>query len=158
MRRSYESACPASSKAITTTEAPYCLTLCASSMKRASPSFKEMEFTTDLPCTHFNPASITSHLEESIMIGKRAISGSAINKFKNCGIIFTPSIIPSSMLMSKIWAPPSTCSRATAMASSKFSSRIKRANFLEPVTLQRSPTLTKLVSSVISKGSKPESF
>ena len=127
-------------------------------MNFSSPSFNEMELTTDLPCTHFKPASITSHFEESIIIGKRAISGSAINKFKNCGIIFTPSIIPSSMLMSKIWAPPSTCSRATAMASSNFSSRINRANFFEPVTLQRSPTFTKLVISVISKGSNPDNF
>ena len=141
---------------MTTTEAPYIFTKFADSINFSSPSFNEIEFTTDFPCTHFKPASITSHLEESIMIGKRAISGSDINKFRNWGIIFTPSIIPSSMLISKICAPPSTCSRATEIASSNFSSRIKRANFFDPVTLQRSPILTNLVNSVISKGSKPD--
>jgi hypothetical protein len=30
-----------------------------------------------LPCRHFSPASITDHFELSIMIGTRAMSGSA---------------------------------------------------------------------------------
>ena len=44
--------------------------------KSASPSFRLIELTMPLPCTHFRPASITVHFELSIMIGSRAISGS----------------------------------------------------------------------------------
>ena len=44
--------------------------------KSASPSFRLIELTTALPCTHFRPASITDHFELSIMTGTRAISGS----------------------------------------------------------------------------------
>ena len=39
-----------------------------------SPSLRDMELTMHLPCTHFRPAVMTSHLEESIIIGTRAIS------------------------------------------------------------------------------------
>ena len=62
------------------------------------------------------------------------------------------------MLMSMTWAPFSTCWRATATASSNCSSRIRRAKAFEPVTLARSPTLTKRLSSPIFTGSSPESF
>jgi len=48
----------------------------------SSPSFRLMEFTTALPCTHLSPASITVHLDESIMIGTRAISGSGGNQIQ----------------------------------------------------------------------------
>jgi hypothetical protein len=44
--------------------------------KSASPSFRLIEFTTDLPWTHLRPASITDHFELSIITGTRAISGS----------------------------------------------------------------------------------
>ncbi|KAG1229807.1 hypothetical protein G6F68_019351 [Rhizopus microsporus] len=46
--------------------------------------------------------------------------------------------------------------RATASASSYFSSRIRRANILLPVTLVRSPTLTYSVSSSMFRGSRPD--
>ena len=128
----------------------------ACAINSSSPPFSEMEFTTHLPCTHFKPASMISHLELSIMMGTRAISGSAATRFKNVVMASTPSIIPSSILISMICAPPSTWSRATSNASSKLRSLIRRKNFLEPVTLVRSPTFTKLVSGVMTKGSKPE--
>ena len=48
----------------------------AFSRKSASPSLSEIELTTHLPWTHLSPASITDHLELSIMIGMRATSGS----------------------------------------------------------------------------------
>ena len=98
-----------------------------------------------------------SHFELSIITGTRAISGSAAIKFRNFVIAYTPSNIPSSMLMSIICAPPSTCSRATESASSYFSSLINRRNLREPVTFVLSPTLTKIDSSVTKSGSKPES-
>ena len=41
-----------------------------------------IELTIALPLTHFSPASITLHLELSIMIGTRAISGSAAISFR----------------------------------------------------------------------------
>jgi hypothetical protein len=49
----------------------------------ASPSFSEIELTIGLPCTHFSPASITLHLELSIMTGTRAMSGSLAIRFRN---------------------------------------------------------------------------
>ena len=77
-------------------------------MKASSPSFREIELTTGLPCTHFSPASITSHFELSIMIGTRAMSGSAAIRLRKSIIACLLSINPSSMLTSMIWAPFST--------------------------------------------------
>ncbi|MNY21655.1 hypothetical protein D3C86_1552170 [compost metagenome] len=87
-------------------------------MNLASPSFMEMELTTGLPCTHLRPASSTSHLEESIITGTRAMSGSPAMRFKKRTMAASASSIPSSMLMSMIWAPLSTCCLATSRASS----------------------------------------
>ena len=56
--------------------APYRRTIDALCRKSASPSLSEIELTTDLPCTHFRPASMTDHLELSTITGTRAISGS----------------------------------------------------------------------------------
>ena len=61
------------------------------------------------PCTHFSPASITSHLELSIMIGTRLMSGSAAIRLRKVTIAALESSRPSSMLMSMTWAPASTC-------------------------------------------------
>ena len=108
-----------------------------------------------LPCTHFNPASITSHLLESIMIGTREISGSVAIRLRKCCMASTPSSMPSSILMSIICAPLSTCCRATSNASVYWFSRIKRANLAEPVTLVRSPTLIKSDSCRSFNGSSP---
>ncbi len=76
----------------------------------------EIELTTGLPCTHLSPASITSHLEESTMIGTRQMSGSLATSLTKRSIAATPSIIPSSMLTSMTCAPDSTCWRATSSA------------------------------------------
>ena len=54
----------------------------------SSPSFIEIELTIGLPCTHFRPASITSHLELSIITGTRAMSGSAAIRLRNSTIAF----------------------------------------------------------------------
>ncbi len=59
---------------------------------------------------------MTSHLEESIISGTREMSGSPATSFTNRSIAATPSIIPSSMLMSITCAPLSTCWRATERA------------------------------------------
>ena len=75
-----------------------------------------IELTIDLPCTHFSPASITSHLEESIISGTRAMSGSAAIRLRKVIIACFESSRPSSMLTSRIWAPASTCWRATTRA------------------------------------------
>ena len=70
----------------------------------------------DLPCRALSPASTTSHLEESTITGTRTMSGSvATRRVKRC-IAATPSIMPSSMLMSITCAPDSTCWRATSRA------------------------------------------
>ena len=76
----------------------------------------EIELTMGLPWMHFSPASITSNFEESTMIGTRLMSGSLAISLMNRSIAATPSIIPSSMLTSMIWAPFSTCCRATDRA------------------------------------------
>ena len=75
-----------------------------------------MEFTTALPCTHFNPASITDHFEESIIKGTREMSGSAATRLRKVTIAFSESSMPSSMLTSSMLAPLSTCWRATSSA------------------------------------------
>ena len=68
-----------------------------------------IELTIGLPCTHFKPASITLHLDELIITGTRAMSGSAAIRLRNVTIAFSESSRPSSMLTSRIWAPFSTC-------------------------------------------------
>ena len=75
-------ACPSSSKHMTTTAAPYLNTSFACCIKESSPSFKEIELTIDLPCTHFKAATTTLQSEESIINGTRAISGSEETIFK----------------------------------------------------------------------------
>ena len=89
------------------------------------------------------------------MIGTRAISGSPATSFRKRSIAAALSSIASSMLTSMIWAPFSTCWRATASASSKRPSRIMRAKALLPVTLVRSPMLTNRCPSPMVTGSRP---
>ena len=98
---------------------------------------------------------MTAHFELSIMIGMRETSGSAAIRWRKRVIAFSPSISPSSMLTSRILAPPSTWSRATARASSKLPLLMRRANRLEPVMFVRSPITTKLVSGRMTSGSSP---
>ena len=114
-----------------------------------------MEFTTHLPCTQRNPASITSNFEESIMIGTFEISGSLATSWRNLVMAAAPSSMPSSMLMSIICAPASTCWRATASASSYWLPRMSWANLGDPVTLVRSPTLMNGISGRAVNGSSP---
>ena len=78
-------------------------------MNFSSPSFIEIELTIALPCTHFRPASITLHLELSIMSGIRQISGSLPTSRRKRVMAASESIIPSSMLISRMLAPPATC-------------------------------------------------
>ena len=99
---------------------------------------------------------MTDHFELSIIIGTRAISGSEAIMFKNRCMHAAESSMASSMLTSMICAPFSTCCRATATASSYFSSRISRAKALLPVTFARSPTFTNKDSSSIFKASRPD--
>ena len=75
-----------------------------------------MELTMPLPCTHFRPASITDHFDESIMTGTRAISGSPAIRLKNFTMAACESSMPSSMFTSMICAPFATCWRATSTA------------------------------------------
>ena len=69
-----------------------------------------------LPWMHLSPCSITSHLDESIMIGTRLMSGSAAIRRKNLTIAASESRRPSSMFTSITWAPLATCWRATFSA------------------------------------------
>ena len=98
---------------------------------------------------------MTDHLDESIIIGTLAISGSDAINLKNFSIASSESSKPSSIFMSIIWAPFCTCCLATDMADSKSPSFINLLNFAEPVTLVRSPTFMKLLSGLITKGSSP---
>ena len=59
---------------------------------------------------------MTSHFDESIITGTRAMSGSAAIRFRNLTIAALESSIASSMLTSMIWAPFATCWRATSTA------------------------------------------
>ena len=98
------------------------------------------------------------NFEESIMIGILAISGSLCSRLRYVTIAFSPSSNASSMFTSSICAPFSTCCLATTSASSNCSSLMRVANFLEPVTFVRSPTFTKFVSGLITKGSSPDNL
>ena len=75
-----------------------------------------MEFTTALPCTHFRPVSITDHFDESNMIGTREMSGSDAMRLRKVRMASSEFNMPSSMLMSIMFAPFSTCWRATSSA------------------------------------------
>ena len=77
-----------------------------------------IELTIGLPDTHLRPASITLHLELSIITGTRAMSGSAAMRFRNVVIAASQSSSASSILTSTICAPFSTWSRATSTAAS----------------------------------------
>ena len=99
---------------------------------------------------------MTLHFELSIMIGIRAISGSLPIRFRKRTIAASESIIASSMLTSRRFAPPCTCWRATASAASKSPAKISFENFGEPVMLVRSPMTANPNSGVILSGSRPD--
>ena len=90
------------------------------------------------------------------MIGTLAMSGSLAIRFRKRTMAALLSSMASSMLMSMIWAPFSTCWRATASASSYWLLRIRRAKALEPVTLVRSPMLTNRWPWPMVSGSRPD--
>ena len=54
--------------------------------------------------THFNPASITDHLELSTMIGSRAISGSVASRLRKVVMACSESSIASSMFIQDVGA------------------------------------------------------
>src|SRR5699024_9531923 len=87
-----------------------------------------------LPWIHFRPFSMTSHFEESIIIGTRAISGSPAIRLRKRTIAASASSIPSSMLISIICAPFSTCWRAPPTSSPSFSSFFQALYLVVPST------------------------
>ena len=97
-----------------------------------------------------------ANLDESIITGTRAMSGSLAIRFRNVTIAASESSRPSSMLTSITCAPFSTWSRAIASAAEKSPAVISLRNLAEPVTLVRSPTLTNGISAVSVNGSSPE--
>ena len=143
--RSYVVACPCSSKAITTIAAPRDLMVLAFSTKASGPSLRLIEFTIHFPCAFFRPARIVSQWEESIISAAFATAGSFDIWRTKRSISLVLSSMASSMLMSIIGAPSSICFAAIWSASSYLPSEIRRANFLEPATLVRSPTFMKLL-------------
>ncbi len=155
MRRSKLSACPTSSKAITTTAAPKSIICFAREVNSSSPSFREMELTIPFPCRHCSPSSITDQRDESIIIGSFAMSGSEAIRLRNFTMAASESSIPSSIFTSMICAPPSTCWRATDKAASKSPLSMSLENLGDPVTFVRSPILTKRLSSVTVTASSP---
>ena len=108
-----------------------------------------------LPCKQLSPASMTSHFELSTITGTRAMSDSPAISRRNLSIAAFESSMPSSMLTSMICAPPSTCWRATLTAFSKSPASTILANTGEPVTLVRSPMLTKFDSGRTVTLSRP---
>ena len=100
---------------------------------------------------------MTDHFELSTITGTRGDVGLRAIRRRKRVIAATPSSIASSMLTSIIWAPLVTCSRAISTASSSAPSATSRANLREPVTLVRSPTLTKaLPGGGMMSGSRPD--
>ena len=153
--RSTVSACPRSSKAITTTPAPKRRIVLACSRKGSSPSLSEIELTIPLPWRHSRPAARTEKRELSTMIGSRAASGSVARRLRNVRIAASPSSRSASMFTSSAFAPFRTCSRATATAASRSPASTSERKRAEPVTFVRSPIITNPVSGPISNGSSP---
>ena len=141
--RSTVSACPRSSKAMTTTAAPNARIVRACSRNDSSPSFSEIELTTPLPWRQRSPASSAEKRELSTMIGSRAASGSVASRLRNVVIACSASSRSASMFTSSRFAPPRTCSSATSTAPWKSFASIRRRKRAEPVTFVRSPTTTK---------------
>ena len=111
-----------------------------------------------MPCTHLSPATIVFQSDESIIIGTRDISGSDPTRFKKRFMQAGESSIPSSKFTSIMFAPFSTCPRATDSASEKRPSFIIFRNAAEPITLVRSPTNANgAFFSGSTNGSSPES-
>ena len=98
---------------------------------------------------------MTAKLELSIMMGTRAMSGSAAMRLRKWVMASTESSSPSSMFTSMMLAPPSTCWRAISTAASYSPFRIRRAKRCEPVMLVRSPIMVKLASGRRTSGSMP---
>ena len=95
--------------------------------------------------------------DESIIIGTRAISGSAPTRFKNFAMHFGESNIPSSKFTSIMFAPFSTWLRATDSASENLPSFIILRNAGDPITFVLSPTkINGAFSSGDSKASSPD--
>mmetsp|Transcript_134954 Transcript_134954/g.288705 ORF Transcript_134954/g.288705 Transcript_134954/m.288705 type:complete len:205 (+) Transcript_134954:2360-2974(+) len=147
---------PCSSKAMTTTAAPKRMHNLACRKNSSSPTFREMEFTMHLPCTHFKPSSITGHLDESIMNGNLATFGSVTHKRMNLPIAVLPSIKSESKLKSRMSALFSHCARHTSIASSHLFASTSFLNFGDPIKLHRSPTHWNPISGFTKHGSKPD--
>ncbi len=98
---------------------------------------------------------MTDHFELSIMTGIRAISGSVAIRLRNRVIACSESSSPSSMLTSRMFAPPRTWSSATSVAFEKSPEVMKRRNRADPETFVRSPIIWKLLSGRIVSGSSP---
>mmetsp|Transcript_5087 Transcript_5087/g.6188 ORF Transcript_5087/g.6188 Transcript_5087/m.6188 type:complete len:206 (+) Transcript_5087:1351-1968(+) len=128
---------------MTTTAAPCFFTIVACSMNFSSPTFREILLMIGLPWHHFKPASTISNFDESIMKGTFETSGSVTAILMNFSIAGTPSIIPSSTLMSITCAPSSTCCFAMSIASPYFPSTMSLLNLREPAMLHLSPTFRK---------------
>ena len=120
-----------------------------------SPSLRLIEFRIGLPGEWRKPTSRISHLELSIISGTLAMSASCATRLRKVLMAAAPSSIPSSMLTSMTFAPPSTCVLATRIASSNLPSLMRRANLREPVTLVRSPIMTNGFSLRNTNGSFP---
>ena len=89
------------------------------------------------------------------MIGMRATSGSVAIRLRNVVISRSLSSRSASMLTSRRFAPPRTCSSATSTAAWWSPASMSLRNRLEPVTFVRSPIMMKPVSAPISNGSRP---
>src|SRR5207302_10498493 len=81
----------------------------------------------------------------------------AANEIRKRVMVASESSIPSSTLMSIIFAPFATCWRAIVTAPSKSPPRISFENFGEPVIFVRSPMTANPKSDVMFSGSRPES-
>ena len=71
------------------------------------------------------------------------MSGSAAIRFRNFTMTASPSVRPSSTLMSMMFAPLSTCWRAMATQASQSPALSAFANLGDPVMLVRSPMTRK---------------
>ena len=102
-----EAAWPSSSKAITTSAAPYRRTRRAFSRKASSPSLSESEFTMPLPWRQRSPPRSPPSSTSRSSRARGRCRAPQPTRFRNRVMACSESSSPSSMFTSMIWAPPS---------------------------------------------------
>ncbi len=141
-------AMPFSSMQPTTSAAPNRRASGTTFSKRSSPSSRLTELMMALPWQYVSAISMTFSSVESIISGTRTFLTTTSRKRRMSS---SSSRSGLARQMSMTCAPRFTWARAISEASSNCPATMSSLNFLLPMTLVRSPTMTGRSSSVISR-------